>query len=169
MLAVSDVFSQSETLTYAVVTIAFLAGAHLLLLIFRRAFRRRLPAPEAGNAGRLGIVTTFALGRRRQLVVVRRDDIEHLVMIGGPNDLVIESNITVDGRDPHEIDVNWLGAKAPEQARFKRLFPLAVVSGIAGAGAGLICGLFWRWKRPIVSALLSPYGGRTSRFLAAAS
>lgn len=142
MLAVSDAFFQSETLTYAVATIAALAGAHLLFLILRRAFRRRIPTPEAGNAGRLGIVKTFALGRRRQLVVVRRDDIEHLVMIGGPNDLVIESNIADDGHDSHEIDVNWRGVESPEQARFERLLPLAVVSGIAGAGVGLMCGLF---------------------------
>jgi chloride channel protein, CIC family len=63
------------------------------MLTFRRAFRRRLRMPETGNVGRLGIVKTFALDQSRQLVVVRRDHVEHLVMIGGPNDLVIESDI----------------------------------------------------------------------------
>jgi Transposase domain (DUF772) len=92
MLAVSDAFFQSKSLTYAAAAIALLVAA-LLLLIFRRVFRRRLRVPETGNAGRLGIVKTFALDQSRQLVVVRRDHVEHLVMIGGPNDLVVESDI----------------------------------------------------------------------------
>ena len=61
MLAASDAFFQSETLTYAAAAIALLVAALLLLLTFRRTFRHRLRVPETGNAGRLGIVTTFAL------------------------------------------------------------------------------------------------------------
>src|SRR5690606_22970669 len=30
---------------------------------------------------------------RRRLVLVRRDEVEHLIMIGGPTDIVIESRI----------------------------------------------------------------------------
>ena len=30
---------------------------------------------------------------RRRLVLIRRDNIEHLLMIGGPTDLVVEPNI----------------------------------------------------------------------------
>ena len=163
MLAMSDAFLQSETLTYTVAAIAFLAGAHLLLLIFRRAFRCRLRVlargPETGNAGRLGLVKTAALDRRRQLLVVRCDGVEHLVAIGGPNDLVIESDFSgTGGRDPYEIGEDQPGAEGPVTARFgwigsyiqpasrifvgPGLFPLAVLSGVAGAGAGLICGLF---------------------------
>jgi len=47
--------------------------------------------PSAGR--RLGIVDAFDLDRHRQLVIIRRDNVEHLIMIGGPNDLVIESDI----------------------------------------------------------------------------
>src|ERR1700730_5849396 len=109
MLAVSDAFFQSESLTYAAATIDAPVAALLLLLILRRAFPRRLRVPETGNAGRLGIVKTFALDQSRQLVVVRRDHVEHLVMICGPTDLAIESDIVgAGGRDPVEIDENWL-------------------------------------------------------------
>ena len=97
MLAMSDAFFQSEALTYAVAAIAFLAGAHLLLLIFRRAFRHRLRVPARGaghgNAERLGIVKSFALDRRRQLLAIRRDNVEHLVLSGPEGTSVIESNI----------------------------------------------------------------------------
>ena len=159
MLALSDAFFLSETLTYAAAAIALLVAALLLLLIVRRAFPRRLRVPETGNAGHLGIVKIFALDQSRQLVVVRRDHVEHLIMIGGPNDLVIESDIVgAGGCDPVEIDENWLGEEEAEEKQFTPmrpqiklaakifagpgLFSLALLSGIAGAGAGLICGFF---------------------------
>jgi hypothetical protein len=122
MLAMSDAFFQSEALTYAVTAIAFLAGAHLLLLIFRRAFLRRLRVPARGgghaNAERLGIVKSFALDRRRQLLAIRRDNVEHLIMIGGPSDLVIEPDFTAaSGHDPYAIGESWPGDDAPVTAR----------------------------------------------------
>ncbi len=51
-----------------------------------------------GRQPRLGIVDVYDLDRQRQLVLLRRDNVEHLVMLGGPNDCVIESNIV---RAPH--------------------------------------------------------------------
>ena len=42
---------------------------------------------------RLGLVDAFSLDGQRQLVLVRRDNVEHLVMIGGPNDVLVESQI----------------------------------------------------------------------------
>ena len=49
--------------------------------------------PGRGRQLRLGIVDAFDLDRQRQLVIVRRDNAEHLIMIGGPNDILIESQI----------------------------------------------------------------------------
>jgi CIC family chloride channel protein len=161
MLAVNDAFFQSETLTYIIAAIAFLAGAHLLQSTFRRLFRRKIRPPKGAGAGRLGIVKTAALDGRRQLLVIRRDGVEHLVEIGGPNDLVIETYFSGTGAGFDEIEGNGPGqeaSEAPEAVRFQRfrsyiqpasrifvgpgLIPLAVLSGVAGAGAGLICGLF---------------------------
>jgi flagellar protein FliO/FliZ len=42
---------------------------------------------------RVAVIDAAAVDRRRSVVLIRRDNIEHLVMIGGPNDVVIESNI----------------------------------------------------------------------------
>ena len=39
------------------------------------------------------MVDVFSLDAQRQLVIVRRDNVEHLLMIGGPNDLVVEPQI----------------------------------------------------------------------------
>ncbi len=47
------------------------------------------PRPEK----RLDIVEQSTLDGRRRLVLIRRDEVEHLIMTGGPVDVVIETNI----------------------------------------------------------------------------
>jgi flagellar protein FliO/FliZ len=42
---------------------------------------------------RLGVVETASVDGRRKLILIRRDDVEHLIMIGGPVDMVIETGI----------------------------------------------------------------------------
>ena len=55
---------------------------------FIRGGRNRTP--------RLAVLDAAAIDTRRRLVLLRRDDVEHLVMIGGPTDIVIESRIVTD-------------------------------------------------------------------------
>ena len=81
--------------------VAFLVAALLVLIIVRMLFggRLRMPGGRARQA-RLGIVDAFDLDRQRQLIIVRRDNTEHLIMIGGPNDILIESEIVrVEARE----------------------------------------------------------------------
>ena len=42
---------------------------------------------------RLGVVETAPVDARRKLLLVRRDDVEHLIIVGGPVDMVIETGI----------------------------------------------------------------------------
>jgi hypothetical protein len=76
-------------LTVAIVAIIALTVA------YRALFGHRLRVPGGGRArqSRLGLVDAFSLDGQRQLVLVRRDNVEHLVMIGGLSDIVIESQI----------------------------------------------------------------------------
>lgn len=46
-----------------------------------------------GGRRRLGVVESIALDGRRRLVLVRRDGREHLLLVGGVTDLVVESGI----------------------------------------------------------------------------
>jgi len=46
-----------------------------------------------GRAPRLSIVDALPIDRRRRLVLVRRDNVEHLILIGGPTDVVVEPMI----------------------------------------------------------------------------
>jgi len=55
--------------------------------------RRFGPSMRMGRAGRLGVVETIALDNRRRLVLIRRDKVEHLVLLGNSGDLVIEAGI----------------------------------------------------------------------------
>jgi len=112
----SDAFFQSEALTYAVAAIAFLAGAHLLLLIFRRAFRHRLRVPARGRDMQCGTSWHSQVLCARQEApasLVRRDNVEHLIMIGGPSDLVMNRTLpATSGHDPNAIGESWPGNDA---------------------------------------------------------
>src|ERR1700693_867155 len=46
-----------------------------------------------GRQPRLAVIDAAAVDARRRLVLIRRDNTEHLLMIGGPSDIVIESTI----------------------------------------------------------------------------
>lgn len=46
-----------------------------------------------GMRGRLGIVEFTSLDARRRLVLVRRDDVEHLLLLGPAGETVVETGI----------------------------------------------------------------------------
>jgi hypothetical protein len=50
-----------------------------------------------GRQPRLAVIDVAAVDARRRLVLIRRDNTEHLLMIGGPTDLVVEPNIARAG------------------------------------------------------------------------
>jgi flagellar protein FliO/FliZ len=96
--------AENRALMVAAGAVALFVAALLILLVFRLAFGRRLRMSGGrGRQLRLGIVDAFDLDRQRQLVIVRRDNVEHLIMIGGPNDVLIESEIVrAEARDLRE-------------------------------------------------------------------
>lgn len=70
----------------------------LLLILAVMWLIRRFGAGGAGAGARgrmprLAIVDALPVDGRRRLVLVRRDNVEHLVLIGGTSDLVIEPSI----------------------------------------------------------------------------
>ena len=96
-----ETLMSSKAAMIGLAVVAFLVAALLVLVLVRMLFggRLRMPGGRARQA-RLGIVDAFDLDRQRQLIIVRRDNTEHLIMIGGPNDLLIESEIVrVEARD----------------------------------------------------------------------
>jgi flagellar biogenesis protein FliO len=71
--------------------LALIGGAAWLVRQF--ASNRLGASTGRGRMPRLAVIDAAAVDGRRRLVLVRRDNIEHLLMIGGPSDIVVETNI----------------------------------------------------------------------------
>jgi flagellar protein FliO/FliZ len=79
-------------LVVAFVVVLALIG--LATWALRRIGGDRIGAPAArGRQPRLAVIDAAAVDGRRRLVLIRRDNVEHLIMIGGPTDVVVEQNI----------------------------------------------------------------------------
>jgi hypothetical protein len=50
-------------------------------------------AGPRGRQPRLAVLDAASVDGRRRLVLIRRDNVEHLLLIGGPTDIVVEPNI----------------------------------------------------------------------------
>jgi flagellar protein FliO/FliZ len=91
-----------QTLTFLFAFIAVLALIGVAAWLVRRFATNRLGAnTNRGRMPRLAVIDAAAVDGRRRLVLVRRDNVEHLLMIGGPSDIVVEPNIVraMPGRD----------------------------------------------------------------------
>ncbi len=91
---------QALTFFFAFVAVLALIGAAAWLV--RRFAGNRLGAnTNRSRMPRLAVIDAAAVDGRRRLVLVRRDNVEHLLMIGGPTDIVVEPNIVraMPGRD----------------------------------------------------------------------
>ena len=67
----------------------------ILLLVLWRTFS---PSVRGRRGQRIGISEYHERDKMRRLVLVRRDNVEHLIMIGGSQDMVIESGISIPGQ-----------------------------------------------------------------------
>jgi flagellar protein FliO/FliZ len=91
---------QALTFFFAFVVVLALIG--VVAWLIRRFASNRLGAnTQRGRMPRLAVIDAAAVDGRRRLVLVRRDNVEHLLMIGGPTDIVVEPNIVraMPGRD----------------------------------------------------------------------
>ncbi len=75
---------------FAIVLVLIAVAAYLV----RRFGAGALAATALRNRQfRLAVVDSADIDTRRRLVIVRRDNVEHLLLIGGPTDVLVESNI----------------------------------------------------------------------------
>jgi flagellar protein FliO/FliZ len=88
----------------------FLAFLIVLGLIGVTAWAvRRFGAGRLGGGGargrqpRLAVIDYASVDGRRRLILVRRDNVEHLLMIGGPTDVVVEPNIVRAVAAPRDL------------------------------------------------------------------
>lgn len=103
------------------------ALAIVVVLIVLAVWLIKLVGDASRNVGRgrnrrLMVVDSVAIDNKRQAVIVRRDETEHLIVIGGPNDLVVESGFSAPPvqqvqRAPRRKSAEPVPNVAPEPAR----------------------------------------------------
>src|SRR6476469_3209782 len=106
--------SNMQVVTFVLAFVVVLALIGVTAWLVRRFAGNRLGAnANRGRMPRLAVIDAAAVDGRRRLVLVRRDNIEHLLMIGGPTDIVVEANIVraMPARD--QIPLRPGGAEAP--------------------------------------------------------
>src|SRR5262245_52781786 len=80
-----------KVVLFVIVVLGLLALAFWLL---RRFGGGRLGSDATrGRQLRLAVIDQTMVDSRRRLVLIRRDNVEHLLIIGGPSDVVVEQNI----------------------------------------------------------------------------
>lgn len=92
----TNILGDSKFLNFMAYGLLLLIVLAMAFWLYRLFFGPRIRGLSAGRSRqpRLGVVDSYDLDAKRQLVLIRRDNIEHLIMIGGPNDVVIESALT---------------------------------------------------------------------------
>lgn len=87
-----------------VVALVFVLGLiGVLAIVAKRAgLSPRATRPTQGAKKRLSIVEVMAIDAKRRLVLIRRDDREHLVLLGVDRDLVVESNVAPPPKPSYE-------------------------------------------------------------------
>ena len=80
--------------TSVVLLLVVLVLAVWLVRMLRPSLNLGGSQSRGGRPQRLAITDAFSLDREgRKLVIVRRDNVEHLLLIGGPNDVLVEASI----------------------------------------------------------------------------
>jgi flagellar protein FliO/FliZ len=83
-----------------------------------------------GRNKRLSVVDSLALDPKRHLLIVRRDDVEHLILVGGPQDVVVETGIAVPNEatsTPTRRPVPMVAGRKPAPVKPTATAPTPVV------------------------------------------
>jgi flagellar protein FliO/FliZ len=87
-------FDLSTPMRVIIALFLVVAVIGLVVWLVRRFSGERISgAATRGRQPRLAVIDAAAVDGRRRLVLIRRDNVEHLMMIGGPTDVVVEANI----------------------------------------------------------------------------
>ncbi len=119
-------------IVYYLVVVIVLAGLVVAGAFAARAYMSGTP-PTAAFAAlfapkpypRVDVVEQTNLDGRRRLILIRRDDVEHLIMTGGPVDMVIETGIAPKDRPSADI----VEVPAPSFTRAPRTKTQAATDG----------------------------------------
>jgi flagellar protein FliO/FliZ len=82
-----------------ILTVIFALGAVIVLIILAvwllKVISKVSGTSVRGRSRRLGVVETLVIDQKRQLLIVRRDNVEHLILTGSTQDILVETGIAV--------------------------------------------------------------------------
>ncbi len=78
--------------------------------VVRRFGGGRTDGAARGRQPRLAVVDHASVDGRRRLLIIRRDNVEHLVMVGGPTDVVVETNILRGATSARDVAITRMPA-----------------------------------------------------------
>lgn len=113
----------SPTVTFIILFAAILLGVLILIWLARRLLGGTLVSGGRSRQARLAVMDATPVDARRRLILVRRDDVEHLILIGGPTDVVVEQNIRLAA--PRQAQSPQQMRDAPEEMRPVLIAPKA--------------------------------------------
>ncbi|MCF6343092.1 MAG: flagellar biosynthetic protein FliO [Devosiaceae bacterium] len=94
MSFLNDLFGGSgSTIITGLLALGLVLLFIVLLVWFLKFFSSLTNNIARGRNKRLAVIDTTHIDQKRQLILIRRDNVEHLLMVGGERDLLIETNI----------------------------------------------------------------------------
>jgi Flagellar biosynthesis protein, FliO len=119
----------AQMVSYGLIALAALIGLWILYRIFRRLSHGTFISGGRNALPRLAVQDAAPVDSHRRLVLVRRDDVEHLLLIGGNTDIVVEQNIRIGGPAQRSVPEPALRERpmaepAPRQPMPQRAAPM---------------------------------------------
>lgn len=105
-----------QNMQVIVAAVAVLVVLFIVIAVWR-AFSPRVAGGRRGQ--RLAISEFYEVDKQRRLVIVRRDGVEHLLLIGGAQDIVIETGIGAPAHGYGEAVQPGTARPAPRVPTFK--------------------------------------------------
>ena len=120
MQFITSLFSGSGN---TVLTAVFALGIVLVLIVLA-VWLLKLISNASGRVARgrnrrLALVDSLVLDQKRTLLIIRRDNVEHLLLVGGGQDLVVEAGIAVEeavAAQPSRRPIPMVAARKPAPA-----------------------------------------------------
>lgn len=117
MQFITSLFGGSgNTFLTAIFALGAVIVAILLVLWLLKLLSKASGNMTRGRNRRLAVVDSLALDPKRQLLIIRRDNVEHLILTGGPQDVVVETGIAVEeapAAQPSRRPIPMVAARKP--------------------------------------------------------
>jgi len=92
----TSIFGDGQSDIWTVITVLIIVLVLIVLAVWALKLVFRASSSIArGRQRRLAVIDTVVLDAKRSLILIRRDNVEHLIISNGANDVVVESGIVV--------------------------------------------------------------------------